>query len=641
MNLFTGSTHQIGETLEQTNDEYWKLRKWQIEAFNILKNEIYITINAPTGAGKSMLMQAISWSKLTKNKKLRICVAAPQTIIGSNLAKKKLFVMPGTNEKVYWFAGHDYCNPQAVPGTERDGEEISKSTIRAVIQWLDSSHGHPQGRILVASNATWVGVYQELASSGRLDLLDNLLFWVDEAHHLKSFICETEFGIRKESNGIGGLVDYLATASPSRNIQVGIASATLRRSDSLSLLAGEAFQRFNGPQSGSFVLGWDRYLKMMNYLKTFRFDFILCGTDYTESVHTLVRENRKDIVYIPTPMSKASLGDKYGEAETIISSYHKVRGGKRTNENGLDILNRGKNKTIIMNLVDEDLRPIKKDYIRDCINESKDALDAIVAMSMFKEGADWVYADRSIIVGVRNSSVDMQQIIGRLFRDVEGKEEVQIIQLLPFSLDRLKLSEDEFRDNLNSFLKFIFASMLIQDILQPTRIASPKSEREPRGKKSEELGDPDRFTTEDWATIKTMAAEICLSLPPGDWADETNYKIYEARIAEVLKDYGIKQNDIGAYAKMIWKSFPKHNFKEPGIDLSDVPFDIIKKTNPLGFLLRYTSEACGISTWAELRKALQIKDKDVGEKHMEEVQSVGEVKLTKKAKKLMREMRND
>ena len=62
---------------------------------------------------------------------------------------------------------------------------------------------------------------------------------------------------------------------------------------------------------------------------------------------------------------------------------------------------------------------------------------------MFKEGANWIWAERAIIIGERNSLTDIVQMSGRTFRDAEGKEHVEIIQLLPNNL-RTVVDEEGF-----------------------------------------------------------------------------------------------------------------------------------------------------------------------------------------------------
>ena len=62
-----------------------------------------------------------------------------------------------------------------------------------------------------------------------------------------------------------------------------------------------------------------------------------------------------------------------------------------------------------------------------------------------------------------------------LFRDSEGKGHVEIVRLLPFSLDP---GREDYRGNLNNYLKAVFASLILEDILRPIKIKAPSGERE-------------------------------------------------------------------------------------------------------------------------------------------------------------------
>ena len=53
--------------------------------------------------------------------------------------------------------------------------------------------------------------------------------------------------------------------------------------------------------------------------------------------------------------------------------------------------------------------------------------------------------------------VDIIQNGGTSVRSAKGKKHVEVIQLLPFSLDQTNASV--FRDNLNDYLKAIYASL--------------------------------------------------------------------------------------------------------------------------------------------------------------------------------------
>ena len=225
------------------------------------------------------------------------------------------------------------------------------------------------------------------------------------------------------------------------------------------------FKRFNLP--------YDEYLQSMEHLKSFSFDFLLCGHEYTNAIGTLVKSRKgKDIIYIPHPRSRHSTGKKLDEVQSIFSEYQKVFGGELLDTpQGLTILQNPASSLKVLDLVDEDRRTQKKEFLNsEELKKDSEALDCIIALGMFKEGANWIWADRSIIVGARASLVDVVQMMGRLFRDAAGKEHVEVIQLLPFSLDQ---QSDTFRDNLNNYLKAVYASLILEDILNPVKISVP------------------------------------------------------------------------------------------------------------------------------------------------------------------------
>ena len=185
----------------------------------------------------------------------------------------------------------------------------------------------------------------------------------------------------------------------------------------------------------------------------------------------------KDIIYIPHPRSRHSTGKKLDEVQSIFSEYQKVFGGELLDTpQGLTILQNPVSSMKVLDLVDEDRRAQKKEFLNgEELKKDPEALDGIIALGMFKEGANWIWADRSIIVGARASLVDVVQMMGRLFRDAAGKEHVEVIQLLPFSLDQ---QSDTFRDNLNNYLKAVYASLILEDILNPVKISVPVQKKE-------------------------------------------------------------------------------------------------------------------------------------------------------------------
>ena len=113
----------------------------------------------------------------------------------------------------------------------------------------------------------------------------------------------------------------------------------------------------------------------------------------------------KDIIYIPHPNSTHSQG-KQREVNNIINMYHNIHGGDRMRaENGIILLGTENKFFKIVDLVDD--HPHKRSQGKSFVTnptlmKERESLDAIIALNMFKEGADWIWADRCIIVGIRS-----------------------------------------------------------------------------------------------------------------------------------------------------------------------------------------------------------------------------------------------
>ncbi len=445
-----------------------------------------------------------------------------------------------------------------------------------------------------------------------MHLLADLLLWIDEAHHVKNIAMEDIEG-EVISNGIGELVKHLLDV-PKNSVQLGLTTASFFRGDRCSLLTPlmeERFERFNLP--------YDEYLASMEHLKSFSFDFLLCGHEYTKAIGALMKTRKgKDIIYVPHPKSRHSTGNKYGEVQDIFSEYQKAFGGELVDlPTGLTILRGPDSDFKMLDLVDEDRRNEKKEFLNsDELKNQRETLDSIIALGMFKEGANWIWADRSIIVGARASLVDVVQMMGRLFRDAKGKKHVEVIQLLPFSLDQ---QSDNFRDNLNNYLKAVYASLILEDILKPVTILAPPSTRPTPEKDSTEAGANDKPATpmsdlipdesirlsvlED--VIHRLASISENNRKEGKGGIPALYEEYQSALPEILQDYGITDRieDIG---DKIWSMLLRRSASlMQGADIENIDFEIVRHTHPLQGLLRYTSSACGIDTLDQLRKAIR------------------------------------
>ena len=132
----------------------------------------------------------------------------------------------------------------------------------------------------------------------------------------------------------------------------------------------------------------------------------------------------------------------------------------------------------VVDLVDATKRDQKVAAI-DRAHKAPDSadIDVVVALGMFKEGGNWRWADREIIVGHRSSLTEVIQMIGRLFRDVAGKSHVEAYQLLPFAFDQT--NKEQTRQDLNQYLASILLSMLLENVVSPVLLPERRGRKGP------------------------------------------------------------------------------------------------------------------------------------------------------------------
>jgi hypothetical protein len=576
-----GGARKYGK--EKVVDGYHEARSWQKEAFALLKDASHMILNAPMGSGKSWEICLISAYKMQENAQLRTIIAVPQDVIASGFRHADVILPCG--RKLHWEPNHDLC------------KEKPDSTVEYVIDWLKNRHTNTNDRALICTHPTLLNVFRRLKEEKKLRLMKDLLIWVDEAHHIKNTKVAgtkaTVFG-----NGIGELVAHACRRDSST--QIGLATATFFRGDRCTLLTDQMHDRFV-----RYNLPFDEHLKNMQHLRSFTYNFMMCGSNYVDAVKKVLKSHKgKYIVHIPRPGSRhATKQGKYHETEEIHKAFKSAYGGRlrATDIPGLTALKTADGELKILDLVDEKDRPEKKEFVAS-INESPDRLDAIVALGMFKEGADWIYADRSLIIGARASLVDVVQTMGRLFRDAPGKKHVEVTHMLPFSLDQS--DKEAFREKLNDYLKAVYGSMILENVLDPVKIYVP-SETD-GGKGGGAVSTSELLTlVPDLAKQDAIMADISDKLM--EMADDKNgalttddcMKPIVSILAKHKIDPSIHQKVAGCFLAMLLR----RAVKTSNLNVKDIDFDILKSVNPINWIVDFTTKACGVSTLRDLRRA--------------------------------------
>ena len=559
--------------------DFYRLREWQVDAFETLKDSQLMILNAPMGSGKSFLMCALSAYKLSKNFNLKCIIAVPQTIISSGFINEKIQLPDG--QLIHWFPQHDLCNSKS-----------SRSLVNYIIEWLRSPKINFSDRILVCTHSILVKMFCRLDHEDRVKLLSDTLLYIDEAHHIA--ISEDRL-----YNRLGEVASFFINKLQVSSL-IGLTTATYFRGDRTTILPEKLKEKFR-----QYDLPYDRYMSSMKYLKSFKYDFLLSGPNYINGLKKVLEtsERCKDIIYIPPVISNHSTGDKHKEVDDIIRIYKELYGSQMENPSSpLCFLEGDSGYFKILDLVTEDRRIDKKSFITSETMKQREALDAIVALGMFQEGANWIYANRCFIIGKRSSLLNIVQMVGRVLRDVEGKEHVDVIHILPFILDQ---KHEDFKENLNDFIKAILSSLILEDVLAPIEIKVPKIENSNKDKPNVNTNKhidplckliPDESLRQ---SIMEKGFECLLKL------DSPSLENFKEKMTELLKEDDLEDHVKDVVADTIWFLNMRRSLSLQGIDIENVDFDLVKLTHPLDYMLRYTTDTCGIDTLRKLRVVIQ------------------------------------
>ena len=421
------------------NEQRPRLHPAQAAAFRQLRGKRRAILNAPTGWGKSIVMACLIRFALLRNKKLRAIIAVPQTVIAPGFSRRGrcdwLLKLPGVRPLVAWLVGWDLCDPQV------------NNTVARLIDFLKGPHPTEGDRVLLCTHATLCKTYKKLRKQRRLALLQNLVLWIDEAHHIKN--AQVKGREQAISNQMGMLLLHCLNTGN----HVGLATATFMRGDLRHILPDatlNTFMRHSVP--------YDEYFADKHTCPVRGFKFhILCGP-VTDSIASILRKPAKTILYLAKRNSRFATACKYKEVREIIRTLEHQRRSKAITDG--PVIRIGSLR--VLDLVTEKGREQRQEYLN-----SGGPLDLIIALDTCKEGFDWTEAERSIIVGERHSVPEMIQMIGRLFRRHGGKpkQHVDVYQLLP--IPQAARNAERIKDDRNAVMTVIFSAMLLEDVFVP------------------------------------------------------------------------------------------------------------------------------------------------------------------------------
>lgn len=300
-------------------------------------------------------------------------------------------------------------------------------------------------QILVCTHATLRFAFDELND----DVFDNTLIAIDEFHHVSA-----------DADNILGQV--LKSLMDNTSAHIIAMTGSYFRGDSVPVLTPEDEAKFDKVSFNYYEqLNGYTHLKSLGIgYHFYKGRYFAKDDEGNVALEQILDTDKKTIIHIPNVNSGESTKDKYDEVDAILEIIGNFV--EKDPDTGIITIQRVDGKLLkVADLVEEDGRDKVVEYLRNI--KKLDDLDIIIALGMAKEGFDWQFCEHALTIGYRGSLTEIVQIVGRCTRDSSNKSHAQFTNLIA-SPDA---QDDEVKYAVNSMLKAITASLLMEQILAP------------------------------------------------------------------------------------------------------------------------------------------------------------------------------
>jgi len=515
-----------------------------------LSDKNFCIIKAPTGWGKSLIIQVLIKIELQNYLNRKVIVSVPQIIIGKSFS---------------------YNN--GIPCTV---EELINFIEDPVVPELNS-------RVILCTHAALVMAWDKIKNK---KLFANTTICADEIHHAKNAEIELEEDVY-DPNKLGAII-YYALSHKELNFWIKGATATYFRGDGCYIIP----EKFKKEFTTAFV-PYDEYLAELKYLKLIEYKTVFFSGSYIDAIKNLKQVYGEHIVaYIPRSNSRYAINNKYDDAKAIIAAIAK----------GKDYIN----------CVDDTFQARREAKAR--LSKEDLAVFLIVFLAMGKEGFDYPKADTALVVGQRNLNESIQ-IFGRLFRDYLNKTKVTLFNFVEFSIQ--DLDGEETKENVNNLLKALYASMAVEDLIQPVKIKISSSDEGKTGGKEKSFNefanafpDPDdrnEFRKAVWTDLQIACGSDGFDVSDINLIRDCFDEIVYSKLDELKwDDTEIENCDYKGVADQIWNHICQRRLVQRGYDVSKIDIDLINSVNPVEYFIEYAS-AFGIDTCVKLREIINSR----------------------------------
>ena len=402
----------------------------------------------PTASGKGYAIRFLAVMEAIANNGMKVLICCPSIQITSDF-------IPTENPMRLRLVKDDPTSDKFFNPTWSTLGYTDEGSIKELYKFLTTPIvGDHNAQICITTHQTLVQTYDQHQSAFR-----NVLIIVDEAHHILYHRAEDETLEEwaeegnepdENTNKLGALIEF-AMEHPDANIRLHMATATFGRGDKLNVIPAKYRDKLV-----VYRMGFSEFLRTeCKYLKGFTYGFGLYLNSPLEVLMESMKTWKKSLCYISSGDPELKEGKVLDYLQAITQNEKVVRPPER--EDGTIVVMRDGKPLVIVILVDELGREKKYKYIKQAHEDPNIPLDAVISLRTFIEGASLKTLERLYFIGHKRSAIQVQQCLGRLFRDCEGKEIAEIIHILPepYIFNRKKNIEDTTLEKYGDYLKSI------------------------------------------------------------------------------------------------------------------------------------------------------------------------------------------
>jgi hypothetical protein len=233
-----------------------------------------------------------------------------------------------------------------------------------------------------------------------------------------------------------------------------------------------------------------------------------------------------------------------------------------------------------------------------------DKIAAILSVGMFREGADWIQAQRVIDLIPSGSDQDRNQRFGRLIRDYPGKTCVAYYSFFPCIVDG---DNENQRRDLSKLFAHFHASLVLENALVPIKVPkqmdSAMSENDGRRRRVNMLG---RYDAQMQENIIADCHDVLVRLHAE--AEKTGgtvgHKEALRQISSALEARGIHEQLEPLARQIVLILRRRANLNLPVEDLVEAGFDKVWASDALEGLRLYSAGIGGPTTFRDIRRAV-------------------------------------